>query len=143
MKKVVFSLFLLFLAAAAASAQRYFDVQSPTADTLVNQDTVIYTTATSGGPSNIDVPYYYSIHVKADSLSGANAGFAYLQFSDQRGTSPTHWYTAQTLTIDGSGTDEAYWSGIAYARKVRVYFITPSGTRRVKPHVYASFKRVN
>lgn len=144
MKKIFSCLSIIMLSAVALSAQRYFDVQITT-DTLVNQDTLIVNmnTTKNGGPANLDVPYYYSIHVKADSISGSNAGFAYLQFSDQRGTSPTQWYTAQTLTIDGTGTDEAYWSGIAYARKVRIYFITPSGTRRVKPHVYASFKRLN
>lgn len=140
MKKTFFLLFTMLIAAASLTAQRYFDIQSATADTLVNQDTVIYTTATSGGPANIDVPYYYSIHVKADSVSGANAGFAYLQVSNHR--SGTVWYTLQTLTIDGSGTDEALWEGLAYGRKYRIYFITPSGTRRVKPHVHASFKRV-
>ena len=48
-----------------------------------------------------------------------------------------------TLTIDGTGTDEALWEGICYARKVRVYYITPSGTRKVRAKVYASFKRMN
>lgn len=139
MKKIFFSLVTLFLCVASLPAQRFFDVISPTADTLVNQDTVIYTTELSGGPLNLDVPYEYSIHVMADSVSGANAGFAYLQFSNHR--SGSKWYTAQTLTIDGSGTDEAFYEGTCRARRVRVYFITPSGTRRVKPHVYASFKR--
>lgn len=128
------------LLAFSASAQRFFDIQSATADTLVNQDTVIYSLNTSGGPASIDVPYYYSVHVKADSVSGANAGFAYLQVSNHR--SGTVWYTLQTLTIDGSGTDEALWEGIGYGRKYRIYFITPSGTRRVKPHLHAAFKRV-
>ncbi len=146
MKKILFTLFAAFLSVATLSAQRFFDAFTVTTDTLINQDTLIITSASNGGGLlNIDVPYYYSIHVKADSLSGSNAGFAYLQFSDQRPTTsaptPTHWYTAQTLTIDGTGTDEAYWTGICYARRVRVYFITPSGTRKVKPHVYASFKR--
>lgn len=143
MKKTFFLLFTFFLSLASATAQRYFDIQSATTDTLINQDTVIYTTTTSGGPLNLDVPYYYSIHVIADSLSGAdNAGYAYLQFSDQRGSSPTSWYTAQTMTINGTLNTEAYWSGIAYARKVRVYFITPSGTKKIRPYCYASFKRV-
>lgn len=133
--RALFALSLLCFTSATAQAQRFFDLQSATADTLVNQDTVIYTTT----PVMVDVPYYYSIHVKADSLSGANAGFAYLQFSNHRTGSV--WYTAQTLTIDGSGSDEALYEGILYARRVRVYFITPSGTRRVKPHVHGVFKR--
>lgn len=142
MKKVFLLAVVALLSVASVSAQRYFDVQITT-DTLTNQDTLIVNTTKNGGPAQLDVPYYYSIHIKADSLSGSNAGFAYLQFSDQRGTSPTQWYTAQTLTIDGTDTDEAYYTGICYARRVRIYFITPSGTRKVKPHVYASFKRLN
>jgi len=134
-------LFLLFaLISLSASGQRFFDIYE-TGDTLTNQDTLIYLTTHNGGPANIDVPYYYSIHVQADSISGANAGFAYLQFSNHR--SGTTWYTAQTLTIDGTTTDEALWEGICYARKVRVYYITPSGTRKVRAKVYASFKRMN
>jgi hypothetical protein len=142
MKRIIFSLFISLITVASVSAQRYFDAFTATTDTLINQDTLIITSATGGGGQiNIDVPYYYSIHVKADSLSGSNAGFAYLQFSNQRGISPTVWYTAQTMTIDGPGSDEALYEGICYARRVRIYFITPSGTRKVKPHVYASFKR--
>ena len=131
---------MLLFAVASVSAQRYFDIYN-SGETLTNQDTAIYTTDYSGGPVNIDVPYYYSVHVQADSLTGANAGFAYLQFSNHR--SGTTWYTAQTMTIDGTGTDEALWEGICYARRIRVYYITPSGTRTVRAKVFASFKRVN
>lgn len=141
MKQTILFFLFAFCLAFTATAQRYFDLIAPTADTLVNQDTAIYTTATSGGPTIIDVPYHYSVHVKADSVSGANAGFCYLQVSNHR--SGSVWYTVQTMTIDGTGTDEALWEGTLYARRMRIYFITPSGTRRVKPHVYASFKRVN
>jgi hypothetical protein len=138
----VFSLLLLalafsFLPTADVGAQRFFDIAPITADTLVNQDTIIYTTT----PSLIDVPYYYSIHVQADSVSGANAGSAYLQVSNDR--AGTVWVTTQTLTIDGTGSDSALYEGILYARRVRVYFITPSGTRRVNTAVHASFKRLN
>src|SRR5690606_17130272 len=102
----LFVMLLSLVATQRADAQRFFDLQSATADTLVNQDTVIYTTS----PVMVDVPYYYSIHVKADSISGANAGFAYLQVSNHRTGSV--WYTTQTLTIDGSGSDEALYEGI-------------------------------
>lgn len=133
---ILLSLLLTMAAANRAEAQRFFDLQSATTDTLTNQDTIIYTTT----PVMVDVPYYYSIHVKADSISGANAGTAYLQFSNHR--SGTVWYNAQTMTIDGTGTDEALYEGILYARRVRVYFITPSGTRKVKPSVHGVFKRL-
>jgi len=139
--KHIFSLLLLALALLAAperaEAQRFFDLISPASDTLVNQDTIIYTTT----PALIDVPYYYSIYVAADSLSGANAGFAYLQVCNDR--TGTNWHTVQTLTIDGTTRSAALWEGIVYARRIRVYFITPSGTRRVWPIVNGSFKRLN
>lgn len=128
---------LALCAAPEAQAQRYFDLISPAGDTLVNQDTIIYATS----PVLIDVPYYYSIYAAADSLSGANAGFAYLQVSNDR--TGTNWHTVQTLTIDGATRSAALWEGILYARRIRVYFITPSGTRRVWPIVNASFKRLN
>ena len=139
--KHIFSLLLLALALLAAperaEAQRFFDLISPASDTLVNQDTIIYTTS----PALIDVPYYYSIYVAADSLSGANAGTAYLQVCNDR--TGTNWYNAETLTIDGTTRSSALWQGILYARRARIYFITPSGTRRVFPIVNASFKRLN
>ena len=62
--KSIFSILLFAMAFAAAQlaptgaqAQRYFDLISPASDTLVNQDTIIYTTT----PAIIDVPYYYSV----------------------------------------------------------------------------------
>lgn len=138
--KHIFSLLLLALALMAApeqaQAQRFFDIISPASDTLVDQDTLIYNTS----PVLIDVPYYYSIYVAADSLSGANAGTAYLQFCNDR--TGTNWYNAETLTIDGTSRSAALWQGIVYARRVRVYFITPSGTRTVWPIVNGSFKRI-
>lgn len=131
-KSILFSL-LLCIVAFSASAQRYFDLIK--ADTLTNQDTLIFTTS----PVLIDVPYYYSIHVACDSLSGATAGTAYLQVCNDR--TGTNWYSVQSLTIDGT-LSEALWEGILYARRVRLYFITPSGTRSVQARAYGSFKRI-
>lgn len=139
--KHIFSLLLLAFAIMVipeqTQAQRFFDLISPATDTLINQDTSIYSTT----PAILDVPYYYSIYAAADSLSGANAGFAYLQVSNDR--TGANWHTVQTLTIDGTTRSAALWEGIVYARRIRVYFITPSGTRRVFPIVNASFKKVN
>lgn len=136
MKKLLLLLALALGFAQAASAQRFFDIIKTGTDTLTNQDTVIFTTT----PVMVDVPYYYSVHVIADSVSGANAGFAYLQVCNDR--TGTNWYTIQTLTIDGTGSDAALYEGILYARRIRVYFITPSGTRKVKAQTYAVFKRL-
>lgn len=135
MKKLIFTLSILFALAAQVEAQKYFDVIALN-DTLTNQTTKTYTT----NPVLIDVPYYYSIHVAADSLSGSNAGTAKLQVCNDR--TGTNWYTLQTLTIDGTGTDEALWEGLLYARRVRIYYDMPSGTRKVRARLYASFKRI-
>lgn len=140
LKTIISALLLLFLCSVSASAQRFFDISSLSSDTLTNQTTKTYGTTFSGGPAIIDVPYYYSIYAAADSLSGANAGTAKLQVCNDR--TGTNWYTLQTLTIDGTSRSEALWEGIVYARRIRVYFDMPSGTRKVKPYVYGAFKRM-
>jgi len=121
----------------AATAQRYFE-EVTDVDSLVNQDTVIL---------NFDYtfkrPYYYSVQVQADSISGANAGTCYLQVTNDKATSGTKWHTAQTFTIDGAGSSYQLWEGLLYARRARLYFISPSGTRRVNLYTFASFKQAN
>lgn len=136
MKKLLFAFIALMFCVVSLSAQRIIDIQNAASDTLTNQTTKTYTTS----PVTLDVPYYYSIYVAADSLSGSNAGTAKLQVCNDR--SGTTWYTLQTLTIDGTGTDATLWEGIVYARRIRIYFDMPSGTRKVKPHVEGTFKRV-
>jgi len=138
-------LFLLFFFAAilaslnTAQAQRVFDFYKT--DTITDQDTITVLTTQNGGPSNIDVPYYYSVNILSDSLSGANAGTVYLQVSNDR--NGTVWYNAQTLTLDGATQQTALYEGILYARRMRVYIISPAGTRSTKVQVYGICKRVN
>lgn len=138
MKHLFSTLALTLLLAFSAEAQRFFDIQK--VDTLTNRDTIILTTTQKGGPLNLDVTYDYSIHIRADSISGANDGVAYLQFSNDRTGSV--WYTAQTLVMDGAVADEALWEGTVKARRVRVYCITPNATtRKIRVQCYGSFKR--
>jgi hypothetical protein len=140
MKKFLFILATLAMfivpSMTKLSAQRFIDIIA-TNDTLTNQVTKVYTTS----PTQLDVPYTYSIQVFADSLSGSNAGTAKLQVCNDR--TGTTWSTLQTLTIDGTGTDEALWEGTVYARRIRVYYDMPSGTRKVRARVFGSFKRLN
>lgn len=140
MKKLLFSISIFFALCAFApqdaQAQRFFEEVSDV-DSLVNQDTVILNFAYT-----FKRPFYYSIQIQADSISGANAGTAYLQFSNDKATSGTKWHTAQTMTIDGTGSDYALYEGILYARRARLYFISPSGTRRVNLYTFASFKQL-
>lgn len=139
MKKLLF-LFSIIAALTALTAtesysQRFYE-QVTDVDSLVNQDTVIL---------NLDWtfkrPFYYSIQVKADSISGANAGTAYLQVSNDVATSNPRWHTTQTLTIDGTTSSTALWEGLLYARRARVYYFSPSGTRKVYLYTDISLKQ--
>lgn len=127
---------LMMFAATDAKSQRYYE-QLSYHDSLVNQDTVI---------RELDFtfkrPFYHSIQIKADSVSGANQGLAYLQYTNDVSTASTaRWHTAQTLTIDGTGTDNALYEGLIYARRVRLYYISPSGTRKVRIYTDISIKQ--
>lgn len=139
MKKFIIFSFLtfllaLFLAPSVSQAQRPFEEISDV-DSLVNQDTVILNLNYT-----FKKPYYFSVAIQADSISGANAGTCYLQFTNDKTVNTTRWHTAQTLTIDGAGTSSAIWEGIIYARRARLYFISPSGTRRTDIYTYISLK---
>ena len=117
--------FSAFLPGASAQAPLTYSH----GDTLTNQDTVILYPISAAKFKSKN--WNYSVHVRADSLSGANAGTAYLQFSND-GT--LWWNHSTSITIDGPGTsfDEYGWDGILYAQRMRIYAITPSGTRSVR-----------
>lgn len=132
---IIFTLLapLLFVP-AQADAQRQFEEVSRM-DSLVNQDTVIQEFSYT-----FKRPYLYSVQIQADSVSGANAGTCYLQVSNDKATTGTKWHTVQTLTIDGTTSSVALWEGTLYARRARVYYISPAGTRKVYLYTLASFK---
>lgn len=134
--KPIFCILLFFAALAfPATAQRNFEPYNDT-DVLTNQDTV-----TDLFPYLFKRPYYYSVQVQSDSVSGANAGTCTLEVSNEN--TPTKWSVLQTMTINDAGSDTALWEGIIYARRMRVRWITPSGTRVVNTTTNASFKAVN
>ena len=97
--KISFFAVTLFamLLAFQAEAQRFFDINRTGTDTLATSTTINIAT----NPVLIDVPYYYSIHVIADSLSGANQGVVKLQVSNDR--TGTNWFDVPnaSLTVDG------------------------------------------
>jgi len=128
---------IAMLLAFQAEAQRFFDINRTGTDTLATSTTINIAT----NPVLIDVPYYYSIHVIADSLSGANQGVVKLQVSNDR--TGTNWFDVPnaSLTVDGPGQDVALWEGLLYARRIRVNCTSPTGTRKTKLQVYGSFKR--
>lgn len=137
MKKllILFCFVAAFLATATQlSAQRNFEDEF-LVDSLVNQETVI-----QEFPYTFKHPYYYSIFVRADSISGANAGTVLLQVTNDRAANTTRWSTLETLTIDGPGSTTALYQGLIYARRMRLHYSTPSGTRRVDLYSDSSFK---
>jgi len=127
---------LFFGLSVVAQAQAYLFVKDSTH--LVNQDTQIVNLLTlSQGRGQF---WGYSVSVRADSISGANAGTIYLQQTNDG----NYWTTVgSTVTIDGNAAsyDELTWEGTLYARRLRVYTITPAGTRNVKVVVRATLKK--
>jgi hypothetical protein len=138
MKQFLFT--LLFALPLVVSAQRnYEDVQFPV-DTLTNQDTII-----QNFTFLFKRPYEYSIQVRTDSISGANAGFAYVEVSNDPASlyANKNWAILHTLVIDGPTPQIAVYEGIIRARYIRVRYITPSGTRVTTARTWATFKATN
>ncbi|MCA0235460.1 MAG: hypothetical protein LCH81_03670 [Bacteroidetes bacterium] len=137
--KYKFLILLLALVASFSSLTAQVPITYSDDQTLTNQDTAILylgLTDSKSKPAN----WKYSVHVRADSLTGANAGTVYLQFSND-GT--LWWNHSTSITIDGpaSSYDEYGWDGILYARRIRVYAITPSGSRTVRLRTAAIFRK--
>ena len=147
MKQAIF--FFLFAAFAAilptseATAQTWVQVSDSTR--LSNQDTnIVYLLTDSRGKQGI---WSYSVHVVSDSISGATGGTCVLQTSNNG----THWVTAaniytatsQTLTLNGATQQTALWEGILYARRIRIYQITPSSTQVTSVRIKAFMRKIN
>lgn len=82
----------------------------------------------------------YSVHVRADSLTGANAGTINLQATDNG----TLWYNVgSTITVDGPAAsyDELTFTGTLCARRLRVYCVMPAGTRTTLVRVNATLRK--
>jgi len=135
MKYLLFLLFLV-LSVPAAKSQDWLLVRDSTI--LTNQDTdIVYLLSLSAGTKS---PWSYSVTVRADSLSGANAGTIYLQQTNDG----SYWTNVgSSITVDGNAAsyDELTWEGTLYARRLRVYAITPSGTRTVAVRLKATLKK--
>jgi hypothetical protein len=135
MKHLLLFLLLLFAATATVSAQGPRFRAFANTEVLTNQDTAIYD-ITSG---DFKWAATYGITVVTDSLTGANAGTVYLEYCDD--PTGTYWVRdASSLTIDGAATQTIRWTGTLTARRLRVYFITPSGSRTTRVRCYASIK---
>lgn len=142
-------LFFLFAAIAAilpgsASAQTWASVSDSTR--LSGRDTNIVNLLTdSRGKSGL---WSYSVHIVSDSISGATAGTVVLQTSNDgiywRTAANIYTGTAHSLTLDGATQQTALWEGILYARRIRLYAITPDATARVvSVRMKAFMRKVN
>lgn len=134
MKNLLIVFGFLFFLLPAVQGQDYLSVRDSTV--LTNQDTNIVNLLTlSQGTKSL---WAYSVHVVSDSLSGSNAGTVYLQFTNDG----SKWLNHSTsLTLDGATQQTQSWEGVLYARRMRVYQITPSGTRTTSVRVKAILKK--
>ena len=136
MKQILFIAAFLFAIAGTVTAQSWAGGVIVTDSTrLTNQHTNIVTllNSTKGKSSN----WQYSVMVVSDSISGSNAGTSYLQVSNDGYT----WYNSQTLTLDGATQQKTLYEGVLYAVRMRVYQITPSGTRVTAVRVKAVMRK--
>lgn len=127
---------LLFLGLflADVKGQDYLVVSDSTV--LTNQDTQItYLISLSQGTKS---PWSYSIHVVSDSLTGSTAGTVYVQFTNDGYTWLNH---STSLTLDGATQQTQAWDGTLYARRMRVYAITPSGSKTTNYRLKAVLKK--
>jgi len=130
MKKLILILVMVF-AVMTVKAQQAFTVTHN--DTLTDADTVSYVIDyNSLKKANYDI----SSHLQCDSASGSTAATAWLQFSNQ--ASGDYWYSADTVTVDGTQTID-YTEDVLSARRVRLYILS-TGTQSTL--FYWGFKAV-
>lgn len=136
MKHFLFIAAFLFAIAGTVTAQSWAGGVIVTDSTrLTNQDTNIVTLLNSNKGKSGN--WTYSVMIVSDSISGSNAGTVYLQVSNDGYT----WYNAQTLTLDGATQQKTLYEGVLYAVRMRVYQITPSGTRVTAVRVKAGMRK--
>lgn len=128
-------LFILGLLSFAQSvtAQDLLMVNDSTV--LTNQDTQITNLVTFSQGKH---PWMYSVHIQSDSLTGSTAGTVTLQGTNDG----VVWYTISSLTLDGAAQQNQVWTGSMYARRLRVYAITPSGSKTIRYRAKATLKKV-
>ena len=139
MKKLLFFM-LIAIFTINMQAQNYDSYQLIDSDTLTNADTIIGTY-----PLVISQDYYYSVQVVCDSLTGNPNGTAYLQQSNDDGSTPEKWtnVSGKTLTLNGTGTYSTIWEGGTtpfLGVKLRVY-ILGAGTATVDCNAWLVIKR--
>lgn len=133
MKRFLFIVSLLTALLPDAKAQDYLLVRDSTI--LTNQDTQITNLITlNAGTKSL---YGYSVHIVSDSLTGSTAGTVTLQGTNDG----VVWYTISSLTLDGAAQQNQVWTGTLYARRLRVYAITPSGSKTIRYRVKAVLKK--
>lgn len=146
MKKLLY-LFLLLSLPCLSFGQieaKHSYYYSATVDTLGASDTLIIEFEHTGGQQiDFEQTYDYNWIITADSLSGANDGTVYLQTSNSAYGGTDVWYNAGTTTIDGTTTQTINYTGTLLARRLRVYFLTPSGAKSIRINAQGLAKRKN
>lgn len=98
-------------------------------DTLSGLDTVIVDLITNDYRN-----WTADVIIRCDSISGATAGSAILQYASDDKPSLTAnqvmWYPVSTVTLDGAGRTQYRLTGDLTSRRARVFFVTPNATAR-------------
>lgn len=159
MKKLLFFLTLFAitvssqLQAQSVSGFSFFTNQRNTGntiysrDTLVNLDTIfVYLTPGNNAFSLFKIDAI----LRCDSISGATAGTAYLQFAGtgaglangQASKTLTNdqvmWYNVSSVTLDGAGRTQYRLTGDLTSSRARLLILTPNSTARRMMITYAA-----
>lgn len=139
--KHLFSIFLICVFAYGVNAQVQYR-EGYDIDTLDNAETVyLYPGAVSSAANATDFKEYGALEVTiwADSLSGANAGTAVLQYCYDDACAYT--YDAASLTLNGASQQVSRTEDTEFnARKFRIK-ATGSGTMSTKIRCFYTWKR--
>lgn len=110
-------------------------------DTLSGLDTIIVYLNT-----NASQLFTVDAIIRCDSISGATAGTAALQYASDNNTRLTNsqvmWYTVTSATLDGAGRTQYRLTGTQTSRRARLFITTPNSTARKMMITYvAALKR--
>lgn len=145
MKQILFALLLFPLAVFGQIEAKHSYYSNYTVDTLGASDTVVVEFEyTNGLQIDFQQTYDFNWIVTVDSLSGANDGTIYLQTSNSPYTSASPvWYDVSTTTINGTTRQTINYTGTLLARRIRLYFLTPSGAKSIRINAEGFAKRKN
>jgi hypothetical protein len=145
MKYIILLLALLPLTLSAQLEAKQSEFTAYSVDTLSATDTVIIEFLHANGRGvDFKQTYDYTWIITADSLSGANDGTIYLQYSNTPyGVANPVWYNAETTVINGTTRQTIYYTGTLLTRRSRIYYLTPAGAKSIRVNTQGIAKRKN